>query len=58
VTWDELAGKFRDCAGRVLNAGAVDRLVELVRNLRHLPDLRELSGLLAGAPEPVKEAAR
>ncbi len=58
VSWAELVGKFRDCAGRVLVSRSIDRLVELIRNLRDLPDLREVSTLLAGTPEPVREAAR
>jgi len=58
VSWDELLAKFRDCAGRALGPEAVGRLIGLVQNLRDLPDIRELSGLLAGSPAPLPEAAR
>ncbi len=58
VSWEELVAKFRDCAGRALTPGAVDRLVGLVRDLSNLTDLREVSALLAGSPAPVREPTR
>ncbi len=58
VGWAELVAKFRDCAGRVLSPGAVDRLVELIRNLGTLPDIREVAAVLAVAAEPARESAR
>ncbi len=42
LTWDELAAKFRDCAGTVLPADRVEAAIGLVGRLEELPDIREL----------------
>ncbi|MFC4055480.1 MmgE/PrpD family protein [Actinomadura syzygii] len=48
LPWDELLVKYRDCAVPVLGEDATARSAALVERLPALPDLRELTGLLAG----------
>ena len=53
LSWDELAGKFRECAGAVLSAETTERIVSLVERLEDLPDVQGLTEALnAGAAEP------
>ncbi len=42
LTWVELSGKFRDCAGTVLVADRVDAVIRLCRQTEGLSDIREL----------------
>lgn len=49
MTEGELEDKFRDCAGRVLDEAATDRLWQ---RLRRFEELRDLSGLLRRPPRP------
>ncbi|GIW11356.1 MAG: hypothetical protein KatS3mg061_2413 [Dehalococcoidia bacterium] len=46
---DELAAKYRDTAGRVLSAAAVEESLALLRQLDQLDDLEPLIRLLRGA---------
>lgn len=50
LSWEELVEKFRDCAGVVLTGEAVERAVRIVERLEDLPDVRNLTGALEGAP--------
>jgi 2-methylcitrate dehydratase PrpD len=43
LTWDELAAKFRDCAGLALSTDRVERLLAAVERLDELPDVNELA---------------
>ena len=53
LSWDELAGKFRECAGAVLSAETTERIVSLVERLEDLPDVQGLTEALnGGATEP------
>jgi 2-methylcitrate dehydratase len=47
MTAEELVHKFRDCAGGVLPAGNINRILELVLNLESLPEITELMQLLS-----------
>lgn len=47
LTASELAGKFRECAGTVLDAARVTRLQEMIENLGKLDDAADLAALLA-----------
>ncbi|MDO8616171.1 MAG: MmgE/PrpD family protein [Dehalococcoidia bacterium] len=47
LSWDELAAKFRDCAAEVLPAGRVEKVIALIERLDGLPDVRELTAVLA-----------
>jgi 2-methylcitrate dehydratase PrpD len=47
LSWDELAAKFRDCAAEVLPAGRVENVIALIERLDELPDVRELTAVLA-----------
>jgi 2-methylcitrate dehydratase PrpD len=42
LSWDDLAAKFRDCAGLALPPDRVERFRAMVENLDKLPDVREL----------------
>jgi 2-methylcitrate dehydratase PrpD len=49
VNWDLLAAKFRDCvsfAAVPLAAAAVERAMQLIADLEHLPDVTEVVRLL------------
>ncbi len=46
LTWDELAGKFRDCAGKVLSPDHVEGAIGLVRRADELADIGELIGAI------------
>jgi 2-methylcitrate dehydratase PrpD len=50
LAWDELAEKFRDCAGTVLSAQAIERTVHLVERLEELPRVGGLTETLRAAP--------
>lgn len=50
MSWDDLGSKFRDCArfaARRIAPADVERVVERVRNLETVADLREVIGLVA-----------
>jgi len=47
---EELARKFEDCAGRALDALAVERALDALRKIESLGDIRELTAALAAAP--------
>jgi 2-methylcitrate dehydratase PrpD len=49
LSWDELAGKFRDCAANVLPTQAVERTLSTVERLEELPNLGGLIETLRGA---------
>ncbi|HEU4758687.1 MAG TPA: MmgE/PrpD family protein [Dehalococcoidia bacterium] len=48
LTWDEITGKFRDCASAVLSSDDADAVIRLVARLEELEDIRALTGALAG----------
>jgi 2-methylcitrate dehydratase PrpD len=50
MTRDEHAVKYRDCAKRVLPHADIDRVRDMVENLEHLADIRQLIALLAPSP--------
>jgi len=56
MTAQDRAEKFLSCAGRVLGAPGAHRLLDLIRNCRTLPDVREL--LRATVPLDTREAAK
>jgi 2-methylcitrate dehydratase PrpD len=47
LTWDELAGKFRDCASVVLNDEHVEMAIALIGRLDELADVGELIATVA-----------
>jgi 2-methylcitrate dehydratase PrpD len=47
MSLEEIIDKFRDCAGLVLSARDMNRVLELVLNLESLPDTTELMQLLS-----------
>ena len=55
LAWDELAEKFRDCAGTALPAESVERTLLLVERLEELP---EVGGLTETLRAPPAEAQR
>jgi 2-methylcitrate dehydratase PrpD len=54
LSWDELAGKFRECAGTVMPTEAVERTLRLVERLEELPDVHRLTETLRGASTEVQ----
>lgn len=42
ATWDDLAGKFRECCEHVLSAGQVDEALDMICRLDQLPNLAPL----------------
>jgi len=42
ATWDDLAGKFRECSEHVLSAAQVDEALDMIGRIEHLPDLSPL----------------
>ncbi|GAG17677.1 unnamed protein product, partial [marine sediment metagenome] len=50
LSWDELAEKFRDCAGTVLPAQAVERTLRLIERLEELSNVSGLTETLRVAP--------
>jgi 2-methylcitrate dehydratase PrpD len=48
LSWDELAVKFRDCAGAALPAGDVDEALRLVERLEGLDNVSRLTEALSG----------
>jgi 2-methylcitrate dehydratase PrpD len=51
LAWDELAAKFRDCAGGVLSAEAAEHAVAMVEGLDGLADVTGLTEALSVAEE-------
>jgi len=49
LTWDELAAKFREGASGTLSATATEKAIATIGALDELPDVRQLTALLAGA---------
>jgi 2-methylcitrate dehydratase PrpD len=47
VSWDELCGKFRDCAGLVMQAERIERMVALCQGLEELPNLSQLTAVMS-----------
>jgi len=52
LSWDELAAKFRDCAGAALPAGDVDAALRLIERLDGLDNVSRLTEALSGQPGP------
>lgn len=50
MTEQDRAGKFMDCAARVLGTSGAERLLDLSRRCRTLPDIRELAQATVPAP--------
>ena len=50
LSWEELEAKYRDCAGRVLDAEAIDHSLELIASLERLPSTQLLTEVVAGQP--------
>ena len=48
ATRDDVEAKFRRLAGVVLPGDRVDRLIDALRGLRHVPDVAEIATLAAG----------
>ena len=48
ITGVEIEAKFTDCAGRVLRQSSTRRVLEIIRNLEALEDIRPLCKLLMG----------
>jgi 2-methylcitrate dehydratase PrpD len=48
LSWDELAGKFRDCAELALGPSRVERVVSLIERLDQVGDVRELTAAASG----------
>ena len=49
LTWDELAAKFREGASGTLSATATEKAIATIGALDEMPDVRQLTALLAGA---------
>jgi 2-methylcitrate dehydratase PrpD len=50
MSYDEVAGKFRECAKFAGWSGdRADRVIDLVRSLERVADVRELTALLASS---------
>ncbi len=54
LTWEELAGKFRDCAAALLTPAEAKRAVQMVAVLEELPDVRLLVSALTPAGTEVR----
>ncbi len=48
LSWDELATKFRECAGLALPPEQVEKAIGLIEGLDDVDDVRELAAVLAG----------
>jgi len=48
LSWEELAAKFRDCAGVALPGGDVDAALRLIERLEGLDDVKGLTEALSG----------
>jgi 2-methylcitrate dehydratase PrpD len=46
MTRDELLGKYRGCASRVLNGGRLERSIAVLENLEKVATVRELMDVL------------
>lgn len=46
ATWDDLAGKFRECSERILSPGQIDDALDMIRRLDELPSLAPLMAAL------------
>jgi 2-methylcitrate dehydratase PrpD len=57
MTEGDRAAKFMDCAARVLGAAGAERLFELARRARSLPDIRELAQATVPVGQPRQERA-
>ena len=59
MSYDEVADKFRECAAYSRWPGEkAERVVELVRNLEDVKDVRELTGLLSRDVRPAATGTR
>jgi 2-methylcitrate dehydratase PrpD len=54
LAWEELAEKFRDCAGTVMLAEAVERTLSLVERLEEVPNVSRLTETLRSASAEAK----
>jgi 2-methylcitrate dehydratase PrpD len=45
ASWDDLAEKYKDCAGRVLSASKIEQSLSKIRSLETLPSVGELVGV-------------
>ncbi len=45
-TWEELTGKYRDCAGLVLSASQIEASLKLLENLEKLEDISSLADII------------
>jgi 2-methylcitrate dehydratase PrpD len=57
MTGQDRVAKFMDCAARVLGVAGAERLLELARRARTLPDIRELAQATVPAGKPRQERA-
>jgi 2-methylcitrate dehydratase PrpD len=46
VTWEDLEGKYSECASAVQSASQIDDTIAMIRKLEQLPDVRELMAIL------------
>ncbi|MEX2644347.1 MAG: MmgE/PrpD family protein [Acetobacterales bacterium] len=46
ATWDDILGKFNECADGVLSNGQRDEAAAMIRELESLPNVRDLSNVL------------
>lgn len=54
LAWDELAGKFHDCAGAVMPTEAVEQVLRLVERLEEVPNVSKLTETLRTASTEAK----
>ncbi|HET8944151.1 MAG TPA: MmgE/PrpD family protein [Dehalococcoidia bacterium] len=47
LTWEELAGKFRDCAAFVLGAERIEEVIALCYRIHDLPNISELTDTMS-----------
>ncbi|HEV2038379.1 MAG TPA: hypothetical protein VGQ96_07220, partial [Candidatus Eremiobacteraceae bacterium] len=52
VSYEQLVGKLRSCAGGILEPGVVDRITQAVARLEELREVRGLCEMLEGPPLP------
>jgi 2-methylcitrate dehydratase PrpD len=54
LSWEELAAKFRDCAGRVLDQESTERSLSLIADLERMAAVADLTRLVSGQRTPVE----
>jgi len=50
LSWDEIAAKYRDCAGRVIGREATEGSIDRIAELDKLPAISDLMRLVAAQP--------